>query len=160
MTPEELTMHFQESPEGQKYANRTISQTVPSDLAMGPANPLQSPEIIAAQDKLASLQASQAQAGDNSAIWDASIARQTETLDDLRGGIAQTTALPQTTDPFWGTIQPMGLSNVTALGRDGVIRTGNYLFTLDWMKTGRSPRQAKRWIPLTFYYSNSSRPRQ
>jgi hypothetical protein len=27
---------------------------------------------------------------------------------------------------------------VTALGRDGVIRTGNYLFTLDWMKTGWS----------------------
>ena len=69
------------------------------------------PEVTAAQDRLASLQASQAQAGDNSAIWDASIARQTETLDDLRGGIARTTALPQTTDPFWGTIQPMGLSN-------------------------------------------------
>jgi hypothetical protein len=27
---------------------------------------------------------------------------------------------------------------VTALGRDGVIRTGNYLFTLDWMRTGWS----------------------
>jgi len=27
---------------------------------------------------------------------------------------------------------------VTALGRDGEIRTGNYLFTIDWMRTGWS----------------------
>lgn len=27
---------------------------------------------------------------------------------------------------------------VTALGRDGIIRKGNYLFTIDWMKTGWS----------------------
>ena len=27
---------------------------------------------------------------------------------------------------------------VTALGRDGVVRTGTYLFTIDWMKTGWS----------------------
>jgi hypothetical protein len=28
--------------------------------------------------------------------------------------------------------------SVTALGRDKVIRKGNYLFTVDWMKTGWS----------------------
>ena len=27
---------------------------------------------------------------------------------------------------------------VTALGRDGIIRTGNYLFTIDWMQSGWS----------------------